>query len=48
MEYSQNSSDPDRQSVVPKVHLQATHERALDAVRMDDLKKYSVNEVVRS
>ncbi|PQE15979.1 hypothetical protein CJF31_00008575 [Rutstroemia sp. NJR-2017a BVV2] len=38
MEAAQNSQD---QSLVPKVHLHATHERALDVVSMDDLKKYA-------
>ncbi|KAM3069297.1 hypothetical protein ACMFMG_010804 [Clarireedia jacksonii] len=38
MEAAQNEQG---QSVVPKVHLHATHERALDAVSMEDLKKYA-------
>jgi hypothetical protein len=28
--------------LVPKVHLHATHERALDVVGIEDLKKYAV------
>lgn len=39
MEHAQSSSDS--QSVVPKVHLHATHEKALDVVGMDELKKYA-------
>jgi hypothetical protein len=31
----------DEQSVVPKVHLHATHEKALDVVGLADLKKYA-------
>ncbi|RAL68191.1 hypothetical protein DID88_008898 [Monilinia fructigena] len=38
MEAARNSSEKD---LVPKVHLHATHERALDSVSLEDLKKYA-------
>jgi len=37
---AKNHADP----VVPKVDLRATHERALDSVRMEDLKRFAVKE----
>jgi uncharacterized protein (DUF2237 family) len=33
--------DPATQSVVPKVHLHATHERALEVLSMQDLKAHA-------
>ncbi|KAA8575082.1 hypothetical protein EYC84_004298 [Monilinia fructicola] len=38
MEAAQDSSEKD---LVPKVHLHATHERALDSVSLGDLKRYA-------
>ncbi|KAJ8066250.1 hypothetical protein OCU04_005332 [Sclerotinia nivalis] len=38
MEAAKNSSEKD---LVPKVHLHATHEKALDVVSLADLKKYA-------
>ncbi|TGO30625.1 hypothetical protein BPAE_0004g00830 [Botrytis paeoniae] len=38
MEAAKNSRD---ENLVPKVHLHATHERALDAISLEDLKKYA-------
>jgi hypothetical protein len=35
------SSGKEKDDIVPKVHLHATHERALDAVSMEELKKYA-------
>ena len=38
---STNTNDPASESIVPKVHLHATHERALDVIGLGDLKKYA-------
>jgi hypothetical protein len=35
------SSESSQNSVVPKVHLHATHEKALDVVGYEDLKKFA-------
>ncbi|KUJ08863.1 uncharacterized protein LY89DRAFT_724851 [Mollisia scopiformis] len=37
----EGKGDVGKGDVVPKVHLHATHERALDVVGMEDLKKYA-------
>jgi hypothetical protein len=41
LDHAQSSSDSAAQAIVPKVHLHATHEKALEAVSMDDLKKHA-------
>lgn len=43
MEHASSQSEPDgiKESIVPKVHLHATHEKALDVVKMEDLKKFA-------
>ncbi|CZR55053.1 uncharacterized protein PAC_04939 [Phialocephala subalpina] len=41
LDHASKQSDPSSESVVPKVHLHATHERALDVVGYDELKKYA-------
>jgi uncharacterized protein (DUF2237 family) len=38
---NKNKSDPAAQSVVPKVHLHATHQRALDVISLADLKSHA-------
>jgi uncharacterized protein (DUF2237 family) len=38
---NKNKNDPATQSIVPKVHLHATHERALDVISMVDLKSHA-------
>lgn len=35
------AQDGEKGDVVPKVHLHATHERALDVLSMEDLKKHA-------
>ena len=37
MEARKSDDDP----VVPKVYLHATHQKALDSLRMEDLKKFA-------
>ncbi|RDW73157.1 hypothetical protein BP6252_07064 [Coleophoma cylindrospora] len=39
--HASKSSDPASQAIVPRVHLHATHEKALDILSMDDLKKHA-------
>ena len=39
MDHAKGSSD--KRDLVPKVHLHATHEKALDVIGMEDLKKFA-------
>lgn len=41
MEHAASQSEPTgaKESIVPKVHLHATHEKALDVVSMEELKR---------
>ncbi|CAG8960872.1 hypothetical protein HYFRA_00002409 [Hymenoscyphus fraxineus] len=44
--YKKSGDDAATKSVVPKVHLASTHERALDVVSMEDLKKFAAEQEV--
>jgi hypothetical protein len=43
MDHAISQSEPDgaKESIVPKVHLHATHEKALDVVSMEELKRFA-------
>ena len=41
LDHASQQTDQASESVVPKVHLHATSEKALDVVNMKDLKKYA-------
>lgn len=44
MDHAQSSSDAKNNDIVPKVHLHATHEKALDVVSMEQLKKHAAEQ----
>lgn len=41
LDHASQQTDQASENVVPKVHLHATSEKALDVVNMKDLKKYA-------
>jgi hypothetical protein len=41
MDYAKTKSEGDKGDLIPKVHLHATHEKALDIVGYEDLKKFA-------
>jgi uncharacterized protein len=41
LDHANKQTDQASESVVPKVHLHATSEKALDVVSMEDLKKHA-------
>ncbi|KAF8848560.1 hypothetical protein BDZ45DRAFT_753683 [Acephala macrosclerotiorum] len=41
LDHASQQSEPASESIIPKVHLHATHERALDVVSYEELKKHA-------